>query len=184
MDLLFENAEVVSHWTETGLTKDPNVLSSKNASGLDWQQYIGRKMKGITGSYMDQYKSLPKLSSTWIQHYELTAHPANWDWSETRTLMSQRNGMYYSTGDIYLQWPFAWLDGSGMAKGWEDLIDQRHEEISMGDKLFSPVVSPGWAYDEERIVRPAQWLGFLKAVAIRSSQPLAIPEPSNHAKGH
>ena len=166
LDLLFENAEVITHWTEAGLTKDPNVLANKNASGLDWQKYIGRKMKGIASSYIDQYRTLPKLSSTWIQHYELTAHPSNWDWSETRSLMTQRNGIYHSTGDIYLQWPFAWLDGSGMAKGWEDLIDQRYEEINMGDKLFSPVVSPGWSYDEERIVRPAQWLGFLKTVAI------------------
>ena len=95
LDVIFENGEVITHWTETGLTIDPTVLAAKNASGLDWSKYIGRKMGGVAGAYMSEYKSLPQLSSTWIQHYQLTAHPSNWDWAETRGLMTKRNGMYY-----------------------------------------------------------------------------------------
>ncbi|MEP7263210.1 MAG: T9SS type A sorting domain-containing protein [Bacteroidota bacterium] len=187
LDVLFENGEVVTHWTENGLSVDPNVLAAKNASGLAWDKFIGRNMKRFTAGYMDQYRSLPKLSGTWVEHYQLTAHPSNWDWSETRSLNTFRNNQYYSNGDLYLQYPKAWKLGLGMAKGWQDLVEQRYVEIAMGDKLFSPVVSAGWSATEENIVRPAQYLGFLKAVALTgaenfhagyfvTAQPYQLPE--------
>jgi hypothetical protein len=188
LDLLFENGEVVTHWTETGLTQDPTVVAAKNASGLtSWSKYIGRNMKRLTAGYMDQYRSLPKLSSTWVEHYQLTAHPSNWDWEETRSLNAVRNGQYYSNGDLYLQYPKAWKTGLGMAKGWQDLVEQRYAEIALGDKLFSPVVSAGWSATEENTVRPAQYLGFLKAVVLSgaenfhagyfvTTQPYQLPE--------
>lgn len=187
LDVLFENGEVVTHWTENGLSVDPNVLAAKNASGLTWDKFIGRNMKRFTAGYMDQYRSLAKLSNTWVEHYQLTAHPSNWDWSETRTLNAMKNNQYYSNGDLYLQYPKAWKLGLGMAKGWQDLVEQRYVEIAMGDKLFSPVVSAGWSATEENIVRPAQYLGFLKAVALTgaenfhagyfvTTQPYQLPE--------
>jgi Secretion system C-terminal sorting domain len=187
LDFLFENGEVVTHWTETGLAKDPSVLAAKNASGLAWDKFIGKNVKRLTAGYMDQFRSLPKLSGTLIEHFQLTAHPSNWDWEETRSLNSFRNNQYYSTGDLYLQYPKAWKNGIAAAKGWQDLVEQRYGEIAVGDKLFSPVVSAGWSATEENIVRPAQYLGFLKAVALTgaenfhagyfvTAQPYQLPE--------
>ncbi|MBK9320650.1 MAG: hypothetical protein IPM91_18925 [Bacteroidetes bacterium] len=69
-----------------------------------------------------------------------------------------------------MQWPSNWRYWQGAAHGWQYVIEGRHEEIALGDKLFSPVVSPGWNSNEESIVRPAQWLGFLKAVSMAGAE--------------
>ncbi|MFN8153734.1 MAG: T9SS type A sorting domain-containing protein [Bacteroidia bacterium] len=168
VDLLFENGEVIPTWQDVALQRDPTTTAAYTASGLSsYAKYKSRGMKRLTSAYMDEWRNLTGLANTRIYHYYLNGHPVYaWDWSETRTLQSYTNNQYYSSNDIYMQWPSNWRYWTGAAHGWQFMIEGRHEEISLGDKLFSPVVSPGWNNDETVIPRPAQWLGFLKAVAM------------------
>lgn len=46
------------------------------------------------------------------------------------------------------------------------LDSDRPAAESLGDKLFSPFVAAGWHVQSERNIRPAQWLGMLKLIAI------------------
>ncbi|MBL7923218.1 MAG: T9SS type A sorting domain-containing protein [Bacteroidia bacterium] len=172
IDLLFENGEVIPSWTDAALQKDPAATSAYTASGLgSWKKYKARGMKRLTNAYMNEWRTLSGLTNTRIYHYYLNGHPVYaWDWAETRTLQSFTNNQYYSSNDIYMQWPGNWRYWQGAAHGWQFMIEGRHEEITLGDKLFSPVVSPGWNSNEEVIPRPAQWLGFLKAVSMAGAE--------------
>jgi hypothetical protein len=171
LNSLFENGEVVTNWTSAGLQKDPITLAAYNASGLnDWSRYIGKGVKRLTTAYTNEFLSLPALATTRFSHFYLNGHPQySWNWSETKSINSLVNGQRYSSGDIYLQKPDIWRFWQGAAHGWQFVIESRHQEILQGDKLFSPVVSPGWV-DEEQIPRPAQWLGFLKAIGMTGAE--------------
>lgn len=46
------------------------------------------------------------------------------------------------------------------------LDSDRPTAESLGDHLFSPFVAAGWSIQSERNIRPAQWLGMLKLIAI------------------
>lgn len=172
LDLIFENGEVIPNWQDVALQRDPTTTAAYNASGLStWKKYSSRGMKRLTTGYMNEWRTTTGLTNTRIYHYYLNGHPVYaWDWAETRTLQSFTNNQYYSSNDIYMQWPSNWRYWSGAAHGWQFMIEGRHEEISLGDKLFSPVVCPGWNNNEEIIPRPAQWLGFLKAVGMAGAE--------------
>ncbi len=168
---LFENGETMPAWSSTGLKLDPTVNTAYTNSGLtDWSRYIGRGMKKITASYTSEFLSLPALSATRFSHFFLNGHPLySWNWQETRELNSLTNGQRYSSGDIYMQRPNVWRYWQGAAHGWQFVAESRFTEITLGDKLYSPFVSPGWV-NEELIPRPAQWLGFLKVISMSGAE--------------
>ncbi len=171
LDVIFENGEAVPRW-EQGLNSDPTVVAAYNASGLtSWFKYKGRAMNRLSSAYVNEFKTLPALSSTRLIYYQINGHPQySWDYAETRTLETQVNSQYYSAGDIYMKWPWNWKTWSGDAHGWQFLVDSRFSELALGDKLFGPTVSAGWSSNEEDNVRPAQWLGFLKAVSMSGAE--------------
>lgn len=168
---LFENGETMPAWTSSGLKLDPTASTAYANSGLnDWSRYIGRSMKKLTSAYTSEFLSLPALSTTRFSHFFLNGHPLySWNWQETRELNSLVNGQRYSSGDIYMQRPNVWRFWQGAAHGWQFVAESRFTEISLGDKLYSPFVSPGWV-DEELIPRPAQWLGFLKVISMSGAE--------------
>ncbi|MBK7965354.1 MAG: T9SS type A sorting domain-containing protein [Bacteroidetes bacterium] len=172
IDLVFENGEVIPAWTDAGLQKDPTVVSAYNSSGLgSWRLYKGRGYKRLSDSYMNEWRSQSNVVNSRILHYYINGHPVYaWDWGSVRGLQSLTNNQRYSCGDIYMQWPGNWRYWQGAAHGWQYMIEGRHEEITLGDQLFSTVVSPGWNRDEEVIVRPTQWLSFLKAVSMAGAE--------------
>jgi Secretion system C-terminal sorting domain len=172
IDLIFENGEVIPAWTDAALQKDPTVVSAYNSSGLgSWKLFKGKGYKRLSDAYMNEWRTQSNVVNSRILHYYINGHPVYaWDWSSVRGLQSLTNNQRYSCGDIYMQWPGNWRYWQGAAHGWQYMIEGRHEEITLGDKLFSPVVSPGWNSNEESIVRPAQWLGFLKAVSMAGAE--------------
>lgn len=176
VDLLFENGEVIPNWSESAMQKDPTCVSSYNTLALGtWKRYEGNRFNRLTSAYMNEWRSLSGLANTRILHYYLSGHPV-WDqsWQDTRTLQSRVNNQYYANGDIYTRYPGNWRYWSGAARGWQYVVESRFEEIALGDKLFSPVVSPGWDIDEEKNIRPAQWLGFLKAIAMLGAENMGV----------
>lgn len=176
IDLLFENGEVIPTWSESGLQKDPTCVSSYSSLGLGtWKRYKGNRFTRLTSAYMNEWRGLSGLGNTRIFHYYLSGHPVyDLSWQDTRTIQSRTNNQYYANGDIYTRWPGNWRYWSGAARGWQYVVESRYEEIALGDKLFSPVVSPGWDIDEERNIRPAQWLGFLKAIAMLGAEHMGV----------
>ncbi len=166
LDNLFENGEIVYHYNPSGITNDPNVATAIAASGLSGKEYVGNRMRRFCDAYDSQFKTLPGMANTRFMHYQITGLPTGWNYAQTRTINTPIDGQIYSTGDVYTGNPRNWRYNAGSYNGWQSVVDSRFEELKFGDSLFSPVVSPGWSYDEERFVRPGQWLGLLKAIAM------------------
>lgn len=171
LDVIFENGEILPWYKANGLQNDPTVVAAKNAMGVDWNTYIGRNFNRINQAYKSEFMSLPALSNTRFTYYQIAGHPVyNWKYSETRTLNTAMNNQVYSSMDFYPVRPENWRYWSGAWHGWQFLVDARHHELAAGDNLFSPTVSPGWNNDETTILRPAQWMGLLKAVAMTGAE--------------
>lgn len=172
LDYVFDNGEVIPYlYYSNVMTNDPSVVSDKNSSGLDWFTYEGRRAATKIKAYRDQFMGLSGLSNTKFAYYQLDGQPTwNLKWSEVRSVNTPMNGSNYATGDIYMRWPSNWRYWSGAWKGWQWVVESRREQLLSGDKYFSPAVSPGWDNDETQNVRPAQWLGFLKALSMTGAE--------------
>lgn len=172
LDLIFENGEVMPFYNNgTVLGKDPSVTSDKNSTGLDWYTYESKRNAEKVKAYRDQFMNLGGLANTKFVWYYLDGHPQwNLKWTEMKSINTTINGMTYASGDIYPRWPNNWRNWTSAWKGWQWVAETRHEQLATGDKLFSPAVSPGWDNNEELNMRPAQWLGFLKAVSMTGAE--------------
>lgn len=166
LDIISENGEVIPKFNSTAMALDPTVTAKKNASGLDWDTYQGAEKLRLASSYRNEFmNTIPQLANTIFGEYQISGHNTRHKYSQTRNIQSLRNGQRYATPDFYPRWPSNWLTGTGPWNGWQHIIDGRASELAEGDKLFSPYIAAGWNGDEERNIRPAQWLGLMKALA-------------------
>lgn len=171
LNFISENAEVIPKASSNALSLDPAVVADKNSSGLDWDTYVGNRKTRQAKMYRDQFMSLPQLANTKYAEYQISGHPVTrHKYSETRTIQTAINGKHYATPDFYPRWPGNWYTGAGPWNGWKHIIDGRYYELQAGDALYSPFVAAGWNEDEERNIRPAQWLGLLKAIAMTGAE--------------
>lgn len=161
-----ENGELFPFITDNALSKDPQVVSAKNASGLSYQAFLARKYaENETGAYRDMFMSNAKTSTAKFTEYAIDGYPQyRFTYSEARKVNHQINSQYYSTGDFYPRWPSNWRNFVAAWHGWQWFVDSRYNEIALGDKLFSPFVSAGWDATEENNIRPGQWMGLLKSL--------------------
>lgn len=165
LDIISENGEVIPKLNTTAMSTDPYVTQDKNSTGLDWDTYQGNRKMRLAKLYSSKFLSLPQLANTYYSEYQISGHNTRHKYSETRYIQKAKNGQYYSTPDFYPRWPSNWQTGTGAWNGWQHIIDGRSVELNLGDNLFSPYVAAGWNGDEERNIRPAQWLGLMKALA-------------------
>ncbi len=172
LDLIFENGETLPFYNNpTALAKDPAVLNDKNNSGLDWYTYEGRRAKEKALAYRNQFMNLPALSNTKFAYFQVDGQSTwRFKYSEMREASTQINGQYYPTGDIYMRYPDNWRYWSSAWHGWQWVAESRKVELANGDKLYSPPVAAGWDFDETKNVRPAQWLGMLKAFSMTGAE--------------
>ncbi len=166
LTMINENGEVFPWHNDNALAQDPAVVSAKNASGLDYQTFQGRKFKeNETQSYRDKFMSLPALANTKFTEYGIDGFPQyRQKYSEARLVNSQINNQYYSTPDFYPRWPNNWRNWVSAWHGWQWIVDSRYYELQAGDNLFSPFLAAGWDVNEENNMRPAQFLGLVKCL--------------------
>jgi hypothetical protein len=169
VDLVNEDGEVYPIIQASSVTADPVVHAAQTASGLCPLDYFADKVRQNDNAYRDQFMSLPKLTSAKYTEYRMDGKRDNQlMWEETKHMMTPINGQYYSTGDFYVRWPDNWKDWVSAWHGLKWFRHSRYHELAAQnhDKLFSPFVAAGWDQNEENNVRPAQWLGLLKQLAM------------------
>lgn len=172
IDFVNENGEVFPLISATAMAKDPVVTSAKNASGLDWENYLASRYKdNEVTAYRDQIMSLPILANAKFSDYRIDGH-RDWQfrYEQTKNINTLINGKSYSTTDFYVRWPSNWRNWSGPWHGWQWIVESRYNEIAQGDNLYSPFVAAGWDIDPEKDVRPAQWLGLLKCLSMTGAE--------------
>jgi hypothetical protein len=64
----------------------------------------------------------------------------------------------------------SWDVSHGANRGVDWLAQMLPSQIATGDTLWSPFVAAGWSEQEELNTRPAQWLGFLKLLAVTGAE--------------
>ena len=173
IDWINENGEIFPHITEAAMVKDPVVTAAKNASGLDWKTFLATKfMENETQSYRNQFMSHPKLANAKFTEYGIGGEPnyQPFKYSVARQVNSMINGQYYSTTDFYTRYPHNWRNWTSAWHGWQWIVDSRYHELALGDRLYSPFVSPGWDSNEENNIRPAQWLGLMKVLGMTGAE--------------
>src|ERR1035437_9285025 len=156
-------------FSEKFLMQDERLVNDKNNLNIkNWEAYTATKKKHIRGLYTSQFMdSIPELKNTWFTIYQNEGGPIDRsDWSISKSISSKINGNYYSTADIYTRTADNWKLWKGPWHGWKWLNDGRKVEIKNGDRFCSPFIAAGWAFDPEKDMRPAQWLGLLKCMTV------------------
>lgn len=167
LNYISENGEVIPLHLQNAMASDPTVVSDKNSTGLDWVKYLGNRKKRVCNAYRDQFMTLPALANTKYAEYQVCGQASyNFNYSESRGIQTPINGTYYATPDLYVRYPNNWRYWVSAWHGWQWIVESRNNEIPLGDKYFSPFVAAGWDTDEEKNVRPAQYLGLLKCLSM------------------
>ncbi|MEP7170290.1 MAG: hypothetical protein ABI855_13045, partial [Bacteroidota bacterium] len=155
VDMVCEDGEVYPIIENYPLSIDPAVVAGKNASGLDWQPYLAKKVAENDNLYRAQFMSHPRLQNAKYNEYRLDGHPAyQLAWSQARFIDTPINGQYYSTTDLYVRWPDNWQNWVSAWHGLKWVTQSRYFELQVGDKLLSPFVAAGWDANPEVDVRP------------------------------
>ncbi len=157
--------------TQVGVTGDASVVADKNASGLDWATYLGRKYAGFCKVYRDSMMALPQLANTKWQFYESEGHITyRPKYAEIRNLQTPINGTNYPIASIYARFPYNWKTGFSAWNGWQWFVESRAVELSFNDYYCSPAVGAGWDSLESVNIRPGQWLGLCKAMSMAGAE--------------
>lgn len=168
LNYISENDEVLPAWSEATISKDPTVVAQKNVSGMDWPTYMGWRKGVLTSMYRDTaIKSLSPQPSFLVYKTEGRATPA---YSQYRFGNNKQRLQYFATPDFYPRWPYNWRNWNGAWNGLQHMIEGRNIELSAGDRLYAPFISPGWSAKEEENIRPGDWLGLLKLLVVSGAE--------------
>ena len=128
-------------------------------NGFSQQLMAGHESTIFKGTKFSQYQV--QGDTVFFGNWSVTRHIGD-PWPDAAT----GNDSYYSAVDFYLQHPSIWWTGAGPDHGVEWLNGVRRSERALGDELYAPFLSAGWSQQAERNLRPAQWLGLLKIMAV------------------
>ncbi len=171
-----ENGEVLPVWNATGLAADPAVLSNKTQSGLSWDAYIGLKRKEVSGYYKNAMsptiKNVATTAGKPYRYMEYATYGFDGNdntndkelWQNLKGIQDPEDGRYLSSIDYYPLSPSRWRLGGGAFKGLKGMIEDRNATIAMADSFYAPFVNAGYDVNEEKNMRPGQYLGNLKTV--------------------
>ena len=166
--IINENGEVFGHFiSEKELKQDARVWDDFKKTGLTAPQYSGRFQYRRDSTYKATLLKAIGHPETRFSFYNVSAiQPAYWpDYAKRRKLNSWSDSLVLPTPDFYPATPDNWFLGRGALNGFGNITEGRKTEIQYGDKFFAPFVAAGWS-NEEKNIRPAQWLALLKSMVM------------------
>ncbi|UTW62149.1 T9SS type A sorting domain-containing protein [bacterium SCSIO 12741] len=182
LDIINENGELTpdkNTWWDINTLHgfNPNVLTDFANSGLDWNHYMGRQKTAYRNSFRDGLLGgSPLLTNTRFTHYSvngLGGHSFSNKkcWNEIKKVQKNIPGdNYYATPSFDPLRPAYWNQIQGDRHGTEWIRQCRLYELPEGDDLFSPFVCAGRRENPTTNIRPGQWLGLLKGMAVLGSE--------------
>ncbi|MBL7915504.1 MAG: T9SS type A sorting domain-containing protein [Bacteroidia bacterium] len=139
-------------------------------------QYISTRKKDLDNNYRNQFfdpSTFGQLTDAMYLNYAVDGRDDYGQYFRYKyDIMRETNseigstGQYLSTPDFYPQNPSNWNPTVGDRHGIQWMNEARIVELASDDNRYAPYVSAGWEHYEEKNIRPAQWLGLLKAVGI------------------
>lgn len=168
IDMINENGEWFGHkWSVQLLQQPPEVRSFMKKTGLDYEHFNGWMQNRFDSVYKTTVLQNIPWKNVAFTFYNVSAYnSAYWpEYSERVTTNSLFNGTPRSTPAFYPARPDNWRLASGPLNGYGRIAEGRKKEMALGVKFFAPFISAGWNLEEKNI-RPAQWLGLLKAMVM------------------
>lgn len=168
LDMINENGEWFGHqWSENLLRQSPDVKGFMKNTGRDYFKINGWMQNRFDSVYKAAIlRSLPWKDVKFTFYNVSASNSAYWpEYSERIETNSFFKGAPRSTPSFYPSRPDNWRLASGPLNGYGAIAEGRKQEIALGVKHFAPFVSAGWNIEELNI-RPAQWLGLLKAMVM------------------
>ena len=157
-------------------SKLPNITFNGIPNQRDWRSYASLWRLRITARFRDLFMRTtgPILATAAYSEFEVEGSTAYFGrWPILREIMTPGGVVpatkampRHATVDMYVTHPREWDVGAGSWHGVDWLSMVLPSQIASGDNVYTPFVSPGWNAAEEKNVRPAQWLGLLKMVAV------------------
>ena len=141
---------------------------------LDWRTFASRWRTRLTARFRDtfmQSESTRALFGTASYgEFEVEGTTAYFGrWSVERGIMYDPNarpaGSAKPMNDVYVTRPREWDVGAGSWHGLDWMNMVLPSQLAAGDAITTPFVANGWAAQEEKNLRPAQYLGLLKCIA-------------------
>lgn len=172
IDLINENGEVISLYSQGALSQDPTCVSGASALGLDLITYQARMFANEeVQSYRDRFM-IDFTPVTYYSMYQQDGYPQyRQKWSEARVINTKRNNQYYSTPDFYPRYPAAWRTLNGAFNGLQYMLTGRTYEITLGDTLFSPFLGAGYGEGSEATwIQSVQWGNLTKALTVMGAE--------------
>jgi hypothetical protein len=186
LDVIWENGETgvdrFQHASMAQVTANASVSADFMASGLSLPDYKAARVNAARTAYRDAMLSSPSMlpvnvQSTPFSYYSVDGHPSFYPpYSTMRTIQtpiadgSNLTARRPST-EFYTQFPGLWrVNASGVPHGWDYVQWSMPVNIAAGDRLMWPYVAAGWRFREQSNIRPGQWLGFLKALAVAGAE--------------
>jgi hypothetical protein len=173
IDFLNDNGEIFGHMRPEALLKqDPTVWADYKKSGLSIPAYSAKFQSSMDVLYRNTILDGLGWKKTQFTFYNVSAYNASY-WpaysGRRKTNLVGSGDFHYSTPSFYPARPNNWRSSSGPLNGYGTVANGRRTEIQLGDHLFAPFVSAGWNLEENNI-RPAQWLGLLKAMTMLGAE--------------
>jgi len=160
---LASNPAASAHWT-----------ANRSAFGGDFRAYISTRERDFIRAYRDAFLA-PRaadrpaaLREAMFTYYEIDGYGTySPEWSIIRdALGTYEDGRPRAATSFYPRRAAWWFTGSSAWHGWDWIRRSRPDEIAAGDLHFWPLVAAGWAFHEERNLRPAQWLAILESLSV------------------
>lgn len=178
LDLISENDEIFPLLQSSAMGQDPAVLTGMAGAGFSQaRKYLGYAQWRWVKLMQDSIRKMPEFDSTYFTVYQIDGEDSTGGIPYARAYFDEKRKSNLdpdfgntSTVDIYPRYPWNWRFNIGAYRGWQPLINARNTEEALGVKYYSPFVSPGYAQDEQTNMRPGQWLGFLKCMALTGAR--------------
>lgn len=190
-----ENAEYLPVLTVTTLDCDPKVAAAISSSGLPGYTWYGKRAYDVSSSsYKTVFMGIPALRGAAYTEYAVDGKvdasgipDFRIDYTAMRAMNDPIAGRRYPTPDIYYRYPGNWSGWVAADHGWGWVAYCLDNQISKKDSFYSPFVTAGWDKVEENNMRPAQYLGNLKILAMSGAEffyaaYFTLTEPFNDPK--
>lgn len=190
-----ENAEYLPVLTVSTLNCDPRVAAAISQSGLPGYTWYGKRAYDVeTSSYKSVFMNQPGLKGTAYTEYAVDGKVGpdglpdfRIDYTAMAAMNDKINGHRYPTPDIYYRVAPNWSGWIAADHAWGWMAYSLHNQFGNKDSFYSPFITAGWDKVEENTMRPAQYLGNLKILAMSGAEffyqaYFTLSEPFNDPK--
>ncbi len=180
LNMINDNDEILTLFDSVPLRQDPAIVSAMGLAGFgNMRQYAAYGYQNMFKVLKDSVRSkIPAFANVGFSIYQVDGWDGSispipywrWNFSQYRKCNEDPTFGNCATFDFYPRYVWNWRFHSGAWRGLQPWIESKNVETVAGAKYGTPFVGAGWDVNEENNMRPAQWLGLLKVLAMQGAR--------------